>query len=34
MFASIMAWPGAIAIGVSLGLLGSGGSRGACARTG
>jgi uncharacterized membrane protein YfcA len=26
MFASIMAWPGAIAIGVSLGLLGSGGS--------
>jgi uncharacterized membrane protein YfcA len=26
MFASIMAWPGAIAIGISLGLLGSGGS--------
>jgi uncharacterized membrane protein YfcA len=26
MFASVMAWPGAIAIGVSLGLLGSGGS--------
>ncbi len=26
MFSSIMAWPGAIAIGVSLGLLGSGGS--------
>jgi len=26
MIASIMAWPGAIAIGVSLGLLGSGGS--------
>ena len=26
MFTSIMAWPGAIAIGISLGLLGSGGS--------
>lgn len=26
MFASFMAWPGAIAIGISLGLLGSGGS--------
>jgi uncharacterized membrane protein YfcA len=26
MFVSIMAWPGAIAIGISLGLLGSGGS--------
>ena len=26
MFASVMAWPGAIAIGISLGLLGSGGS--------
>lgn len=26
MFASLMAWPGAIAIGISLGLLGSGGS--------
>ena len=26
MAASILAWPGAIAIGVSLGLLGSGGS--------
>jgi uncharacterized membrane protein YfcA len=26
MFSSIMAWPGAIAIGISLGLLGSGGS--------
>ena len=26
MMASIMAWPGAIAIGVILGLLGSGGS--------
>ena len=26
MFASVMAWPGAVAIGISLGLLGSGGS--------
>ena len=26
MFASVLAWPGAIAIGISLGLLGSGGS--------
>jgi uncharacterized membrane protein YfcA len=26
MFASVMAWPGAFAIGISLGLLGSGGS--------
>jgi uncharacterized membrane protein YfcA len=26
MFASLLAWPGAIAIGISLGLLGSGGS--------
>src|SRR5210317_862447 len=26
MVASILAWPGAVAIGVSLGLLGSGGS--------
>jgi len=26
MAASLLAWPGAIAIGVSLGLLGSGGS--------